>query len=570
MADANDMDLVREFARQNSETAFAELVRRHINLVYSVALRFTGNPGDAQDVTQAVFIILARKAAGLPARTVLTGWLYETTRFTAIRLLRSHARRQAHEQEAYMQSTLNQAGTDNVWRQLAPHLEAAMSRLNARERTLLALRFYENKTGAEAAALLGIREEAAHKRTARALEKLRNIFTKHGISSTTAMLAGAISANSLQVAPVGLAKAVTVVAVAKGTAAASGSILALVKGTMKMMAWMKARMVIIVGASVLLAAGGATVAVKEIAASRACPAFVLKGDFEDVFDGKHDLAGTFTFSICESNALIDMTFENGIREVTGTDGKDTFTYYPMGRANISPGRFPANAHFFGQILWLVCVNDPELLASLPKLRFSNSFDARYKPGELTTQVRKFGVFPDLIKSLRWYAPGYVYSGGMANRYDLSLYPNGWLNAEVSVGSTTNVGKMNFPLTINYTQYRTKSETNMTKFLKLEKTITGREDVDPVETCLFSITNVQIEQPISSYLPQITHPLVLTQDDRINKQVWNEAKKWYDLRDAAKIGRAGQLVFDPSGKLRPMNLQDMQKLMKNQKGIKPNY
>jgi hypothetical protein len=65
-------------------------------------------------------------------------------------------------------------------------------------------------------------------------------------------------------------------------------------------------------------------------------------------------------------------------------------------------------------------------------------------------------------------------------------------------------------------------------------------------------------------------LVLTQDDRINKQVWNEAKKWYDLRDAAKIGRAGQLVFDPSGKLRPMNLQDMQKLMKNQKGIKPNY
>ena len=126
MADANDMDLVREFARQNSETAFAELVRRHLNLVYSVALRYTGNPGDAQDVTQAVFIILARKAACLPARTVLTGWLYETTRFTAIRRLRSHARRQAREQEAYMQSTLNRSGTDNLWRQLAQHLEAAM------------------------------------------------------------------------------------------------------------------------------------------------------------------------------------------------------------------------------------------------------------------------------------------------------------------------------------------------------------------------------------------------------------------------------------------------------------
>src|ERR1019366_6431113 len=133
MADANDMDLVREFARHNSEAAFAELVHRHINLVYSVALRFTGNTGDAQDVTQAVFIILARKAAGLSARTVLTGWLYETTRFTAMQLLRTQARRRAHEQEASMQSILDQPDPDNVWRQLAPHLEAAMSRLAERD-----------------------------------------------------------------------------------------------------------------------------------------------------------------------------------------------------------------------------------------------------------------------------------------------------------------------------------------------------------------------------------------------------------------------------------------------------
>jgi RNA polymerase sigma factor (sigma-70 family) len=262
MAVANDMDLVREFARQNSETAFAELVRRHINLVYSVALRFTGNPGDAQDVTQAVFIILARKAAGLPARTVLTGWLYETTRFTAIRLLRSHARRQAHEQEAYMQSTLDQAGTDNVWRQLAPHLEAAMSRLNARERTLLALRFYENKTGAEAAALLGIREEAAHKRTARALEKLRKFFTKRGVNSTTEIIAGAISAHSVQAAPVALAKSATALAIVKGSIAAA-STLTLVKGTIKAMTYAKLKLAIGVAAVILLAGGVMTVALSD-------------------------------------------------------------------------------------------------------------------------------------------------------------------------------------------------------------------------------------------------------------------------------------------------------------------
>jgi uncharacterized protein (TIGR03435 family) len=270
MADANDMDLVREFARQNSEPAFAELVRRHINLVYSVALRFTGNTGDAQDVTQAVFIILARKAAGLSDRIVLTGWLYETTRFTAIRLLRTRARRQAHEQEASMQSILEKPAADNVWPQLAPHLEAAMSRLAERDRTLLALRFYENKTGAEAAALLGIREEAARKRTNRALEKLRKFFTKRGVSSTTEIIAGAISANSVQAAPVALAKTVTALAVAKG-AAATISTLTLVKGALKIMAWTKAKTAIVAGAVVLFAAGTTTVGIKEYQEHRTYP-----------------------------------------------------------------------------------------------------------------------------------------------------------------------------------------------------------------------------------------------------------------------------------------------------------
>ena len=107
MTDASDMDLVRRFARDHSEAAFTELVRRHLNLVYSIARRCTASEDDAQDVAQAVFIILAQKAAGLPAKTVLTGWLYETTRFTALRWLRSRSRRQTREQEAYMQSTLS-------------------------------------------------------------------------------------------------------------------------------------------------------------------------------------------------------------------------------------------------------------------------------------------------------------------------------------------------------------------------------------------------------------------------------------------------------------------------------
>ena len=263
MPDANDMDLVREYARDHSEPAFAGLVQRHINLVYSVALRYTGNSEDAQDVTQAVFIILARKAAGLRERTVLTGWLYETTRFTAARFIRTRVRRQIREQEAYMQSSLNEPDADGVWRQLSPLLEEAMTQLGEKDRTLLALRFFENKSGAETAAALGIQEWAVHKRTARAVEKLRSFFSRRGVSVSAGVLIAAVSANSLQAAPVGLA--VTVTAAAAKGAAVSGSTLTLVKGALKLMAWAKAKTAIIATAGVILATGATAIVVKEIA-----------------------------------------------------------------------------------------------------------------------------------------------------------------------------------------------------------------------------------------------------------------------------------------------------------------
>jgi uncharacterized protein (TIGR03435 family) len=270
MPDANDIALLREYAARNSEFAFAEIVHRHINLVYSVALRFTGNCEDAQDVTQAVFIILARKAASLRQKTILTGWLYETTRFTAMKFLRTKARQQALEQEAYMQSTLNDSNPDGVWKQLAPLLEEAMARLNEKERTLLALRFFENKSGAETAAILGIQEWAARKRVGRAMKKLQHYFSRCGVNSTAAAIAGAISANSVQAAPIGLAKIISAVAIAKG-AAASTSTLTLIKGALKIMAWTKMKTAIVAGAVVLLAAGTTTVTVKEIQNHRTYP-----------------------------------------------------------------------------------------------------------------------------------------------------------------------------------------------------------------------------------------------------------------------------------------------------------
>ena len=265
MPDANDMDLLREYARDHSEPAFAGLVQRHINLVYSVALRCTCNSEDAQDVTQAVFIILARKAASLRERTVLTGWLYETTRFTAARFIRTRVRRQIREQEAYMQFSLNEPDTSSVWRQLSPLLEEAMTQLGEKDRALLALRFFENKSGAETAAALGIQEWAVHKRTSRAVEKLRTFFGRRGVSVSAGVLIAAVSANSLQAAPAGLA--VTVAAAAAKGATVSSSTLTLVKGALKIMAWTKAKTAIVIGTAAILATGTTAVVVSEIVAS---------------------------------------------------------------------------------------------------------------------------------------------------------------------------------------------------------------------------------------------------------------------------------------------------------------
>jgi RNA polymerase sigma factor (sigma-70 family) len=263
MADANDMELMRQYAEEKSENAFAELVQRHISLVYSVAMRYVGNPSDAQDVTQAVFVIFNKKMGGLRQRTTLTGWFYETTRLASRQFLRTKRRQQSREQEAYMQSAPQQADNEIVWRQVAPVLEDAMTRLSEKERTLLALRFFQNKTIAETAALLGVEEWAARKRASRAVEKLQKFFSKRGVSSTTEAITGAISSYAIQPAPAGLAKTISAAAIAKG-AAASASTLTLVKGTLGFMAWTNTKTAVAVGIGLLVAAGAGTVVVEKV------------------------------------------------------------------------------------------------------------------------------------------------------------------------------------------------------------------------------------------------------------------------------------------------------------------
>src|SRR5205809_4327249 len=253
MDEASDRQLLQDFALNGAETAFEVLVRRHVHLVYSTALRQVGEAQMAKDVTQAVFIILARKASKLGAKVILPAWLYRTTRFAAADAMKAERRRLDRELEATM---MEPSTSDPFWEQVAPHIDDALEHLSEKDRAAIVLRFFSKKSFREVGEAFGTTDDSAQKRVTRALEKLRGLLMKRGVSLSTAMLAGTIMAQSIQAAPVGIAAAVASAAV-KGTVMGA-SILAIVKGTLKMMLWNKLKVAGAWSIPVLFAAGVVT------------------------------------------------------------------------------------------------------------------------------------------------------------------------------------------------------------------------------------------------------------------------------------------------------------------------
>jgi RNA polymerase sigma factor (sigma-70 family) len=216
--------------RDNSQNAFGEIVRRHLDLVYSAALRQVRSPQLAEEIAQSVFSDLARHADKLNWATggppVLTAWLYAVTRRTAIDAIRKESRRQLREQIAVEMNRMN--ATANEWMQIAPLLDEAMAALDETDRSAVLLRYFENKSLREVGAALGASEDAAQKRVSRAVERLREFFSKRNVTEGASGLAVLISANAVQAAPVGLAVAISSVALA-GTAVSTSTVIATTK-----------------------------------------------------------------------------------------------------------------------------------------------------------------------------------------------------------------------------------------------------------------------------------------------------------------------------------------------------
>jgi len=227
----NDTELLHAWATQRDETAFAELVRRHLDQVHACARRQVGESPLADEVAQAVFLVLARKAGAIGPRVVLSGWLFRTTRFVAARAQRAEQRRTHHETLAAMQPSSHEPTVlPEHWRAVEPHLDAALAALPATDRDAVLLRYFEDRPLRAVGERLGVNEEAAKKRVSRAVEKLRAWLTGKGVLlSTTGLLTllGNLPAHS---APAGLAGQITSAATANTASAATA---ALAQGAMR-------------------------------------------------------------------------------------------------------------------------------------------------------------------------------------------------------------------------------------------------------------------------------------------------------------------------------------------------
>ncbi|HMD54873.1 MAG TPA: sigma-70 family RNA polymerase sigma factor, partial [Phycisphaerae bacterium] len=205
MMNVSDATLLNQFTRGENPAAFDELAARHADWVYSAALRLVHDAHLAEDITQAVFLLLAQNAARLGNRPV-NAWLFKVTRYCAANALRIDRRRRQHERTAAMlKSDSMDAEVQPIWEQMVPLLEESISHLKSEDRQALLLRFYQRKSLADVGAAMGISEDAAQKRVAKAVEKLRSLMSGKGVLIPAVVAASALLfEQTAHAAPAGL------------------------------------------------------------------------------------------------------------------------------------------------------------------------------------------------------------------------------------------------------------------------------------------------------------------------------------------------------------------------------
>lgn len=194
----DDAVLLSRYVESGCQESFQEIVTRHSGWVFSVALRAVRDRHLAEDVTQAVFIILARKAGSIRQGTPLSGWLFKASRFAVSDALKRRTRMKNRENR-FAEFFKAAAGTDglaaapgvdesNLSEELSSTLDEAVACLSESDRQAVLLRFYEHKSLAEVGTILGVTEEAAKKRVARAVDKLRKYFASRGVVASIALV----------------------------------------------------------------------------------------------------------------------------------------------------------------------------------------------------------------------------------------------------------------------------------------------------------------------------------------------------------------------------------------------
>lgn len=252
----SDYSLLRAYVDGGSEAAFTELVGRYVGMVHASALRQTGRSDLAEDVVQAVFILLARKATTFDPQVLLGGWLFRSVRFAANDLLKAERRRQFRETVAYTMKEQADKVTElagpgktdsDLWTQVAPEIDGCLGQLGETDRMAILLRFFEDKSFPEVGAALRLSEEAARKRVNRALEKLQSLLQRRGLTASALGLGTLLSAQaagsvSTAAAPVGLGTKVASVALAaKAGTAAPAAVTSLAQSVATKWAWVQAK-----------------------------------------------------------------------------------------------------------------------------------------------------------------------------------------------------------------------------------------------------------------------------------------------------------------------------------------